>query len=402
MGGKAKDENEDCRAISDDFLKKLMPKESVKEEGYNYNAFLELVKKYSDELVLCFRGNNAGSEAVCIYYNNHLVYKIEDNGNITINFNHARYSKEYKDLWRKIIEYGFIPTDKHYSEEIPKISLRENESESYSANIGYITGRFKEGARDSESIENVYKNCLRPMMIDWFSEAEDKKKDYFGEAANKDPQNFGKNIIIDRTKTKKLPLEKIRQQQLFCAMKSTQNGYFFFDMEFAQKSLKDMKDNEKEVKNQPDMLAIRFEDGRLAAYVLVEVKSTTGACTGKSGIGKHLEEMEQYRKGCNMPARRREAARIINQYKELGLYPSLRDIKEENFEKLKKIEILFIFTDEAVSVLKKLGLKEDNKEFKKLNDEFKRINTEYEVLKYGDKNIHLPGCKGLEIVEFKK
>lgn len=56
----------DCRALSEPFLSEFM-------EGGKYEPFVKLVKKYKDELALCFRGNNLPSEAVCIYYNNHLV-----------------------------------------------------------------------------------------------------------------------------------------------------------------------------------------------------------------------------------------------------------------------------------------------------------------------------------------
>ena len=348
------------------------------------------MKEYSDELVLCFRGNNAGSEAVCIYYNNHLVYKIGDNGNITVSFNHARYSKEYKDLWRKIIEYGFIPTDKRNPEEVPKINLKQNDSGSYSANIrnnGYITGRFQEGMKDLECVKNIYMNCLRPMLIDYFNP--DKTKDFFKDAVSKGIEN---SVEFTQSRNKGKLLEKIRQQQLFCAMKFTQNGLFIFDMEFSQPSGLDKKEYGQEIKKQPDMLAVKFnEDGRPINYFLVEVKCKTEACTGKSGLMEHLKAMmkypEKYKK-----VRRREAALIMSQYKELGLYPFFKEIDIDKYENL-SVEIMLIFTDEAVSVVSK---------FKEEFENDIELSSEYEVELCGDMGIHLPSCKGLEIVEVKK
>lgn len=47
--------------------------------------------------------------------------------------------------------------------------------------------------------------------------------------------------------------------------------------------------------NEPDMLAIRFENSIPAAIVLIEVKSTYEACANrKSGIIKHMEGMRKY------------------------------------------------------------------------------------------------------------
>ena len=60
----------DCRALSSEFFNDFL-------QGEKDHVFIELVNKYHDELEICFRGNNQPSEAVCIYYNNHLVYKIE-------------------------------------------------------------------------------------------------------------------------------------------------------------------------------------------------------------------------------------------------------------------------------------------------------------------------------------
>lgn len=379
MGGlEKKDSDKDCRAIKKGFLEKF--------KSGDYKVFLELVKKYGDELVLCFRGNNAGSEAVCIYYNNHLVYKIENNGNITINFNHARYSPEYRDFWKKInIEYGFDP-DTEVSPRIKVSSTAHASGIRYYTELGYYTSSFNK--RIAENVENIYYNCLRPMLIDSFDSF--KTTDQFRATANRYAKYRSK---ITQTGSKSKWLEKIRQQQLFYAMKFTQNGYFFFDMEFSQKSMEDTEMCKKAIRNQPDMLAIRFENGCPKAYVLVEVKSTKEACGGASGIEKHLMAMEQYRKGCNMPARYREAALIISHYKELGLYPSLGDIAEKDYENLEKVEILFIFTDAAVSVLEELG--NDTEEFEKLK-------AEYNVNEHVDNDIHLPGCKGLEIVEFIK
>ena len=378
MGGLEKTNDDvDCRAIKKDFLKKF--------KSGDYNVFLELVKKYSDELVLCFRGNNTDSEAVCIYYNNHLVYKIEDNDNITINFDHARYTPKYWDFWKKITrDYGFIPIGDRREEEVPKVTVVSKGGGSYDATVGEITACLNENVL--KNVENIYYNCLRPMLIDSFDLSKKRKNDQFKAIANQYAKYRGK---ITQT-TKKIPLEKIRQQQLFYAMKSTQNGYFSFDMEFSQKSMKDQC--KEEIRNQTDMLAIRFENGVPKAYVLVEVKSKKKACNGESGVEKHLIAMEQYSKSSNMTARRREAALIISHYKELGLYQFPENIEEADYMEL-PVEILFIFTDDAVS-------KYEN-EFDKVFEDT-GLSSEYEKKPHGDLGIHLPSCKRLKIVGIEK
>lgn len=393
MGGLEKNNDDvDCRAIKKGFLEKFKLEESGKEEECNYNAFLKLVKKYSDELVLCFRGNNPKSEAVCIYYNNHVVYQIEckeykskkghknkkEREKIIISFNHARYSREYDVFWRQINrEYGFNPE----AEDVPEIKV---------SSYPYIKDPESDlNAKILENVEIIYKNCLRPMMIDYFNP--DKTEDFFKGAVSKGVENRGKST---QSGNKDELLEKIRQQQLFCKMKSTQNGLFVFDLEFSQPSELYKKVYGMKIKNQPDMLAVRFDKkGKPCAYVFVEVKCTTKLFKGASGVIPHLKAMIEYSKEDEyMKARRREAALIINQYKELGLYPSLGDIDEKVYEKL-SVEIMLIFTDDAVS-------KYENEFDEKFNAA--GLSNEYKKEPHGDLGIHLPSCKRLEIVEIKK
>lgn len=215
------------------------------------------------------------------------------------------------------------------------------------------------------------------MLIDSFDP--DKTKDYFKNAVSKDVENGGEST---RTKRKDKWLEKIRQQQLFCRMKSTQNGYFVFDMEFSQRSMS----GKEKYKNEPDMLAVRFdENGKPCTYVFVEVKCTEGAYKGKSGFKQHLDAMEKYPEKY-MQARYREAALIISHYKELGLYQLPQNIEEEDYMKL-PVEILFIFTDEAVSVFEK------DTELRKRYEPKEPENME---------EMHLPCCKQVKIVQFEK
>ena len=152
------EKDSDCRALSKDFLKEF-------KQGGRFAPFIELVKKYHDELEICFRGNNSPAEAVCIYYNNHLVYKIEANGNITINFNHARYSIDYKEYWKMINHtYGFNPN----AEEKPKVIVSQKESKKlgtrYYTDVGYIVAQYNESIK--KNVELIYVNCIRKMLID--------------------------------------------------------------------------------------------------------------------------------------------------------------------------------------------------------------------------------------------
>ena len=364
----------DCRALSSEFFNDFLP-------GEKYHVFIELVNKYHDELEICFRGNNQPSEAVCIYYNNHLVYKIEANGNITINFNHARYSTNFREYWKLInYTYGFDES----AVEKPRIKVIEKRSESgkisYYTGIGYLTSTYNESIK--MNVENIYLNCIRKMLIDSFDIS--CNTDIFRKTANTYTNYKSK---LKQTGRKSLWIEKIRQQQLFSRMKFQKNGYFLYDLEFAQKSLADSDEYLNALSNEPDMLAIYFDDlGKPSRFAFVEIKSTDTAYSGTSGMVPHLQKMKDYPKSY-LKARLKEAALILYQYKELGLYGIKQDIIIEDYLKIadKKPENLFVFTDKAVKKFHEDESCDEIKDFKKNAKQLQNID------------IHIPGCKELEI-----
>ena len=362
--------DKDCRALSPEFFDEFMP-------GGKYHIFVELVMKYHDELEFCFRGNNEPSEAVCIYYNNHLVYKIEANGNITINFDHARYS-DYEKYWTLINhKYGF----NKMADEVPTIKVTKKKEKgkiSYYTSVGYITSKYNDEIKNN--VENIYVNCIRKMLIDSFDMiSENCRTDKFRAHENRRKPYRGK--LPQSGRKKPYWIEKIRQQQIFSRMKFQKDGYFFYDMEFSQKSKDDSDEYKEALSNEPDMMAIHFnEEGVPDRFAFVEVKSTESAYNNKkSGMVNHLQKMKGYRKD-SLKDRLREAALILFQYDKLGIYNI-----EVNREKLLDLadnrhENLFVFTDEAVEEFHK-DKSEDIREFKD-ND-----------VKITDVDIHIPGCK---------
>ena len=312
---------DDCRAIDEDFLKEFI-------DG-KFSGFTELVKKHP-ELCLCFRGN---SNAVEIYINNFLVFKINKNIKsemVTIGFKLARYSKE----WNKYAEslftnYCFRPKKHPETNKIDDTFF--NYLHCYNDEINILT---------KENIEVIYVSILKPIIKDFFSLG--KKKDYFKDY--KGIEHFKNNPYCEKT----------RQQQLFFTFKNTQDGYFIYDLEFNQQyRTKEEREAEKEKdsysNNKPDALAIKFKNGKPTRLAFIEIKSKAKALDGASGIENHINGMINYNQD-KYKTRCKEAYKILDQYRKIGLYNlENNDIKEKDFNEndLKK-EILLIFTDDAI------------------------------------------------------
>lgn len=324
----------DCRALSENDFQKFF--------NGDLSPFVELVKKH-DELELCFRGNDK-NPCVCIYYNNHVIFKIHVNGIIVISFNHARYSKCWKTYYEKLKEAGFKGS-------IRNLELKENRRNKEVAKqitVGNMTANKQFTVSE---LEKIYKDILLKIFIK-----------YFKVAGNNDVADYFKFDVKGDSGCKvNVPdkLEKVRQQALFTKMKFIKNGYFFYDMEFAQKhKSKDERDQDKKYNNQADMLAIKFNNNQKPEkIVLVEVKCKKASLYNDSGIKKHLEKMEPYIKTSSdkeidkrKEQRRIEAWQIMNQYATLGLRGlSTANIfdYDNDFKKL-DFQILLVFTDNAI------------------------------------------------------
>lgn len=270
------------RSISPTFL------EALQEGSLKY--FLYKVKKDKD-LELCFRGND---KAVCIYYNNQMVWKI-----------YEMASKSYK------VEVSLHKSASKIIRESVKQVLREHEF----------------------CFLSKYGNELRyPYII--------RKK--FDERFVSETCKELKNMIDEYFAGNK-HLEKMKQQELF---REINDRYYVYDLEVHQAGEK------KEGQNLPDMLGIRYEGEEPKAIVQIEVKSTNTACKDNGnnpGIQTHINAMEDYQESDFMVNRKKEAAEILKQYKELEIH--LPPCKVPDPNKLDK-EIIMILTNDAIKYYK--------------------------------------------------
>lgn len=260
--------DKDNRAISE----KLLMEFSDKEKGrfYEFNKF---ARGNKNELAVCFRGNS-DPEYITIYYNNHMFWQlslVDNKCKVEINFDHARYYKtekeDYKDPMKALGKLGF---------DIEGKEIKQKDS------IG-ILDCIKSEKFCEEFVKESY-NILIQIMNTFFDM--NKKEDQFKHYAG-----------IKQTDRKYSYIEKRWQQRLFQYYKKTNNDLFVYDLEFSQKfPSKEIRDKMHEIVNEPDMLAIRFnQNSEPEAIVLIEVKSTSNACTNdSSGIEKHLKGMKIY------------------------------------------------------------------------------------------------------------
>lgn len=303
----------DCRAISEELMNDL------KRGGFR--EFVNFIRENPQyKLALCFRGND-NPDSVIIYYNNHIVWKLNRTRSqklkVTISFDHARYTEDWKEKLKILLQkYNFEKNNKNQIQDVIKIKADN------SIEVGNLTSTSD--CFDKDFVEGSFNDVLKPVMDDYFNDT--IKKDFFKK---------GKSVLHRKY------VEKIRQQELYLEFNNTENGLLIYDLEFAQKTVKDIQKSN----NQPDMLGIEYENGKAKKLVLVEVKSTKVAVTGKkSGLIKHINGMEEYlEEDIAINNRMIEANKILEQYKELNL----RNINcVSNISRL-PLGILVILTDEA-------------------------------------------------------
>ncbi len=288
--------------------------------------FVDLVKN-KEELQLCFRGNS--NPRITIYSQNHIIFTVLVSGMIEISFNHARYCKEW---------------DKYFDELCNKYHFKGRVDKTKTGDI--TVGKMSRSMRDNgplsyKQVLSLYDDVIKPIFDRYFDvEGKEEVVDYF---------KHGKKVKVSG-KT-----EKKRQQelyQIFDYRNIKDNGYFFYDMEFAQRhndidDLRNDKDN-----NKPDMQAIKFsKNGKPERIVFVEVKCTKEAMNGGSGIVTHFEKMLKNIKKDDLVKRRKEACDIINQYAKLELrgLSQTNEFSYDDFKDLKP-EILLLFTDDAKEI----------------------------------------------------
>ena len=297
----------DSRAINENLLNQL--------QNGGFKEFTEFVREKEnseDKLALCFRGNS-NPQSVVIYYNNHCVWELYINKkgqlSVKISYNHARYSED----WEK--KYKILCNKYHFNE-------KEKINDNGEVDIRELTVSIPKNNKFSKEFVRGTFDIILPIIKDFFNKNLDH--DYF------------KNKQVKH----KLYLEKIRQQELYLRYNNLSNGIFVYDLEFAQRTVKNIQKNN----NQPDMLGIEFKNQKPEKLLLIEVKSNKTALPGSSGITEHITKMEKYASDkIAINNRMIEANEILEQYKKL----ELRNIKQKyEFSKL-PIEILVILTDGA-------------------------------------------------------
>lgn len=261
-------------------------------DGGSHSRFVELVKSPPQELAFCFRGNSQGQ--VSIYYRNHIVFRIRATGRVEFDFGHAQFMEDKSELKEQLTGFGYEFKD---GQETGLVSMSAERA----------------AALTATQLKELF-DCVNP-MIDTFSDKEGL-------------------------------VEKTVQQQLFVSpgCKRLEDGYYFYDMEFTQPY-----GSRIGLKNKPDMMAIRFDpDGKPTHLVFVEVKSTPESLDGTSGVKPHVQGIENYPTAL-LPARRRDACGILNQYIALGLIQDRSTpFNPNDFEEL-PIEVMLIFTGDSAS-----------------------------------------------------
>lgn len=365
------------------------------------NPFLEFVRDHNkeckneeDKLAVAFRGDE-----IDVYLMNHKLWEIrctkKDEYNVSFDFNHARYCKDWKKKYEELKKIGFNQikgADKNegnIEKEIIKVGSCEialyikkstksyftieetgKNEEASGKIIGGDVGEIRstKAKFDRTFVEDSYK-ILSELIKSYFyrykdievngnNESEnDSRLDYFRVEVWKKIFKWSEEKC--REKQKKLKssntnnplIEKRWQQRLFSYFKFTECGdddskVFAYDLEFSQRF--PSSDVRKILGcNEPDLLAIRFKNGKADKLLLIEVKSTKSACTGDSGIEKHLDGMKKYSK-MSFYIRQRidDAKKIFLQYKESKLYPELTNEMIASIEKLeeKDVEVVLLLT----------------------------------------------------------
>ena len=303
------------------------------EPGGLLQGLRDLVAENKD-LQLCYRGNS-GDEIV-VYYNNHMMFKVKKYSEkyknkqflLTISFNHARYEKGWQEMLDDLQK-------NHHFEKGGKKKIADK------GDRGYLDCRFN----NSNDIKwKALYGLLKRLIDSFFAPASEEVIDYFKE---------GHPLV-----PKKVLTEKQRQQLIFSENANCDNGYFIYDMEFATPHKDTDAAKKDKNNNEPDMLAIKYENHKPVKLVFIEVKSNEKACTNqKSGACQHIRKTAGalagfFKTGKDeyIKVRKDDAKKIINGYASIKLH-GLNKEPDLDFDNI-DVEMLMVFTDEAVSWVK--------------------------------------------------
>ena len=166
--------------------------------------------------------------------------------------------------------------------------------------------------------------------------------------------------------------------------KDIQEGYFIYDLEFAQK----LPNASYEKLGRFDYLALKFENGRPINIAYIELKASLESCSNCSGVEKHLKDMLRYRDYVQYiretikeniseipnfnEYRIKEAKEIYQHYAKLGLrgVPQAHSESTVDWSQLEREdlvpEIIFIFANEAIDYLNDANHLQDLKAYKQV------------------------------------
>lgn len=325
---------EDHRSVSDE-LEKAFCTGGLRE----FRKFIlrqnQEIKDKHHKLAVFLRGNGE-NEAVIVYKDNHKIWELSLSGKcckVSFDFNHARYTKKWNEELDKLLKLGFELGERRKAEVLKsdnRIRIKRNDDHNViGGEIGLISS--KKEYFDNNFVKKSYK-IIYGLVSDFFKPHTD---DYFRIEVSKEypeaenVKGAGQNVLV----------EKRWQQRLFFHFNDMKNGYYAYDLEFSQRypdanfvknyAINNGKQffsvNARRIKtklgtNEPDMLAIRYENGEPQALVLIEVKSTYTACESKtSGVKEHMEGMDRYAKQkIFMRNRITDAYNCLRQYQRMG------------------------------------------------------------------------------------
>ncbi len=317
--------------------------------------FAQLVKG-DENLELLFRGNSGDNGKVCIYYKNNIVFKlavskVKRNVSITINYDHLRYTEDYRTIISKYNKEFLFP-------------IKEPKRKKNSCGIGYVSKSVgREEAKilfNDDYVKGLYM-LIKSAMEDFFNPK--KTKDQFRET-----------LAMKQTgRAKPNYLEKVKQQLYFKSKSCLKDGLFVYDLEYkeafsgTEEKTKEMSSRKISKINKPDALGIRFDmNGIPIKLALIELKSKPSAEKGSSGTVEHLEGMmEAMTKTDFMKDRIKEAKEILDYYKKLELKGLSRGTKIPDLEQfinpLDKPEIIVVYTDDS-AINKEIGIQKEKSE----------------------------------------
>ena len=332
--------------------------------------------KSHERIAILLRGND---NRIILYKNNHKILELsarEIRGKIIcsvrFDYNHARYTKDWYKKLKELEGMGFRLGKSENAEYLPKdimkkltgneeriIKVTRNKKHMViGGEIGTISCSKEIFSHDDvekclDTIQGLIKDFFKTQSTDYYRQAVSLMYPYVSKTSGS-----GANVLV----------EKRWQQRLLFHFSNMQDGYYSYDLEFSQKYpdkafverfakkhgdkyLVVTADSIKEAlgTNEPDMLAIRYENGEPKALVLIEVKSTLSACKSKtSDVKKHMEGMHEYaNQKLFMQNRKTDAFETLCQYQRMGVISNKTSIKEIP-DNITDIEKVMLFTNANV------------------------------------------------------